>query len=86
MRWCLILGVLNATGFENSMAKRFITALGAMSIATALGSVSFVVGYRVTGSWNPSAVDGIGIGLLLSIAVGIWGIFGLLLWAMPGKG
>jgi hypothetical protein len=68
------------------MAKRFITAIGAVSIAVALGSAAFIIGCRVTGSWNASAANGIGIGLLLSIAVGVWGIFALLLWAMPKKG
>ena len=67
------------------MAKRFITAVGAVCIAAAMGSASFVIGYRVTGSRSPSAANGMGIGLLLSIAVGVWGIFALLLWGMPGK-
>ena len=68
------------------MAKRFITAVGAICIAGALGSASFIIGCRVTGSWNASAANSIGIGLLFSIAVGVWGIFALLLWAMPKKG
>ena len=68
------------------MTKRFITAVGAICIAAALGSASFIIGCRVTGSWNASAENGIGIELLLSIAIGVWGIFALLLWAMPKKG
>ncbi|HXH51518.1 MAG TPA: hypothetical protein VNM47_19435 [Terriglobia bacterium] len=67
------------------MAKRLITAVGAVSIAAALGSASFVLGCRVAGSVNLAGAKGVGIGLLLSIAVGIWGIFALLLWGMPKK-
>ena len=86
MRGCLIQGVPTATGVENSMTKRFIAAIGAICIAAAMGSASFIIGCRVTGSWNASAANGIGIGLLLSIAVGVWGIFALVLWGMPKKG
>jgi hypothetical protein len=68
------------------MAKRFITAIGAISIAVALGSASFVFGCRVAGSGSPLGPNNIGIGLLFSIAIAVWGIFALLLWAMPGKG
>ena len=67
------------------MAKRFITAVGAVCIAAALGSASFVLGCRVAGSGNLAGTNGIGIGLLLSMAAGVWGIFALLLWGMPGK-
>ena len=68
------------------LAKRFITAVGAISIAIALGSASFVVGYRAEEFGNLAVTNNIGIGLLLSIAVGVWGIFALLLWATPKKG
>jgi hypothetical protein len=56
---------------------------GAISIAAALGSASFVLGCRVAGSANPAVTNSIGIGLLLSLAIGVWGIFALLLWGMP---
>jgi hypothetical protein len=82
----LILVVPNATGLENSMARSFITAVGAVSIAAALGSASFVIGCRVAGSGSLPGANGIGTGLLFSIAIAVWGIFALLLWGMPGKG
>jgi hypothetical protein len=82
----LIQGAPPATGLENMIAKRFITAVGTACIAGALGSASFVFVCRVAASRNLSGANGIGMALLLSIAVGVWGIFALLLWGMPGKG
>jgi len=67
------------------MTKRFITAVGATCIAIALGSASFVIGCRVEESGNLAVTNNIGIGLMFSIAAGVWGIFALVLWGMPGK-
>ena len=68
------------------MAKRLITAVGAISIAIALGSAAFIIGYRVAGSGNLVVMNSTGIGPLFSIAIAVWGIFALLLWGMSGKG
>ena len=68
------------------MAKRFITAVGAVCIAAAMGSSSFVFGCRIADSGNLARANGVVVGLMLSIAVGAWGIFALLLWGLPGKG
>lgn len=67
------------------MMDKFITGLGAVCSAAGLGCASFAVGHDIANSGNIADVRNVGIGLLLSIAVAVWGIFALQLWKKSGK-
>ncbi len=67
------------------MVARFIKAIGPMCIAAGLGFASFNIGYGVARSRNFADAKNVGIGLLMSIAVAVWGIFALQLGRRPGK-
>ena len=68
------------------MVDRFIKGIGAICTAAALGFASFVIGHDIAGSGNVADKKNVGIGLLLSIAAAVWGIFALQIWKKSGKG
>ena len=59
------------------MLSRAIMAIGAICSAAGLGFASFNIGYRIAGSGNFADSKNVETGLLLSIAVAVWGIFAL---------
>jgi hypothetical protein len=67
------------------MLNRVIMAIGAICSAVGLGSASFTIGHGIARSGNFAHAKNVGIELLLSIAVGVWGIFALQLRRRPGK-
>jgi len=67
------------------MLSRFIMAIGAICSAAGLGCASFIIGHDIASSGNLADEKNVGTGLLLSIAVAVWGIFALQLWRKPGK-
>lgn len=62
------------------MVNRFITGIGAICSAAGLGFASFVIGHGIAGSGNIADMKNVGIGLLLSITVAVWGIFAVQIW------
>jgi hypothetical protein len=68
------------------MLNRLIMAVGAVCCAAGLGSASFDIGHGIACRASLTDAKDIGIGLLFSIAVAVWGIFALQLWRRPGKG
>jgi hypothetical protein len=72
-------------GEANRMLNRLIMATGAICSAAGLGSASFVIGHGIASSGNFAHAKNVGIGLLLSIAIGVWGIFALQLLRKQGK-
>ena len=70
----------------DTMLDRVIMGIGAICSAAGLGFVSFAVGYDIARSGNLAGAKNVETGLLLSIAVAVWGIFALQLWRKPGKG
>jgi len=68
------------------MVNKFIMGIGAVCSAVSLGVVSFAAGYGLAGSGSTAGARHAGTGLLLSIAVAVWGIFVLQIWRRPGKG
>ena len=67
------------------MLSRVIKGLGAICNSAGLGCASFIIGHDMARSGNFADAKNIETGLLLSIAVGVWGIFALLLWRKPRK-
>ena len=67
------------------MMSRAVKAIGAISIAGGLGFATFNFGYGIARPWNFADAKNVATGLLLSIAVAVWGIFALQLWRKPGK-
>ena len=67
------------------MLSRFIKGVGAICSAAGLGCAAFIIGHDIASSRNFADKKNVGIGLLLSIAVAVWGIFALQLWRKPGK-
>ncbi len=65
------------------MPNRLIMAVGAVCCAAGLGCAAFNIGFGIAGSRNPAAAKDVGTGLMLSIAVGLWGIFALQLRQRP---
>ena len=65
------------------MLNWFILAVGAVCCAAGLGCAAFNIGFGIAGSRNPAAAKDVGMGLLLSMAVGVWGIFALQLRRRP---
>lgn len=72
-------------GDANRMLNKLIMSAGAPSLAIGIDSASFAFGCRIAGGGVPTGGGGVEIGLLLSIAVGVWGIFALLLRGKPGR-
>jgi len=67
------------------MLGRVIMATGAICSAAGLGFASFNIGYGIASSGNLADAKNVETGLLLSIAVAVWGIFALQLWRKSGK-
>jgi hypothetical protein len=67
------------------MIDRFILGIGALCSAAGIGCASFAIGHDITSSESFADGKNVGIGLLLSIAVAVWGSFALQLWKKSGK-
>jgi len=67
------------------MLDKFIMGIGATCSAAGLGCASFAVGHDIASSGNFAGTKNVGAGLLLSIAVAVWGIFALQIWRKSGK-
>ena len=68
------------------MLTRVIMAIGAICNAAGLGCASFIIGHDIASSGSFADAQNVGTGLLLSMAVAVWGIFALQLWRKPRKG
>ena len=79
-------GAGSFAGEADTMLDRVIMGIGAICSAAGLGFVSFAVGHAIARSANVAGAKDVETGLLLSIAVAVWGIFALQLWRKPGKG
>jgi hypothetical protein len=62
-----------------------IIAIGAICSAAGLGFASFIIGHDIASSGNFADTKNVGAGLLLSIAVAVWGLFALQIWRKAGK-
>ena len=60
-------------------------AIGVICSAAGLGFVSFIIGHDIASSGNFADTKNVGAGLLLSIAVAVWGLFALQIWRKAGK-
>ena len=65
------------------MLNWFILAVGAVCCAAGLGFASFDIGQGIVCTPSLTHAKDIGTGLLLSIAVAVWGIFALQLRRRP---
>ena len=67
------------------MIDRFILGIGAICGAAGLGCASFAIGHDIASCGSFADMKDVRTGLLLSIAVAVWGIFALQLWKKAGK-
>jgi hypothetical protein len=65
------------------MLDRIIMAVGSVCCAAGLGFASFDIGFGIACTVDLTHAKDIGIGLLFSIAVAVWGIFALQLRRRP---
>ena len=67
------------------MLSRVIMAIGAICSAAGLACASFIIGHDIASSGSVVDVKNVRTGLMLYIAVAVWGIFAHQLWRNPGK-